>query len=326
MADNHRGLAVATTTVIIPSWNRASLLPRAVASARAAGSDIEIIVVDNASTDATKEICAGLAGVRYLRLDKNEGPSGARNAGIAASRGDYLAFLDDDDILLPGSVDQQIGRLDAHPEAGFCYGHVLLGDPNCVPSDLVYWNDGTVKRLPRQLPSGDIFTRLISENPIMIHSAVIRRQCVDSVGSFDLRLDRGEDWDFWVRVSEKYPAVTLEAPVAVVRIAEYGSGQLSADRRAMHMETLRLQRQWLNRAKAQALPKRTRRQLYRRFKANSAWVLASSAVNEFKRGSIRSSAYYFGGAFAISPSSAAKRILHAVAMFAAHTLRLVVNR
>ena len=91
-------------TVIIPTHNRPHLLPRAVESARAAGSDVEIIVVDDASTDQTATVCRNLEGIRHIRLERNQGVAGARNVGIFESSGKYVAFLDDDDLRLPGSL------------------------------------------------------------------------------------------------------------------------------------------------------------------------------------------------------------------------------
>ncbi|MDQ5836983.1 MAG: glycosyltransferase, partial [Acidobacteriota bacterium] len=96
-----------SVSVIIPTHNRPRLLPRAVESAHAAGEDVEVVIVDDASTDETAEVCRGLAGVKYIRLERNQGVAGARNVGLLASGGEYVAFLDDDDLRLPGSLDLQ---------------------------------------------------------------------------------------------------------------------------------------------------------------------------------------------------------------------------
>src|SRR5215213_1247745 len=120
-------------SVIIPTFSRPRLLARAVESARAASvSEVEVVVVDDASTDETAEVCRGLAGVRYVRLERNLGVAGARNVGLLASTGEYVAFLDDDDRRLPGSLDRQVSKLEENPRAGFCCGPLLLADAEGV--------------------------------------------------------------------------------------------------------------------------------------------------------------------------------------------------
>jgi glycosyltransferase involved in cell wall biosynthesis len=84
------------------------LLPRAVESALGAGTGVEVIVVDDASTDGTARVCAQLQGIKYIRLDRNQGVAGARNIGLLESSADFIAFLDDDDLRLPGSLDHQL--------------------------------------------------------------------------------------------------------------------------------------------------------------------------------------------------------------------------
>ncbi|HEV8169993.1 MAG TPA: glycosyltransferase family 2 protein, partial [Pyrinomonadaceae bacterium] len=125
---------MASVSVIIPTFDRPHLLPRAVESALRAGTDVEVIVVDDASTDATASVCANLQGIKYVRLDRNQGVAGARNVGILESTADFIAFLDDDDLRLPGSLDHQLSLFDSLPEAGFVGGGVLLGNQECIPT------------------------------------------------------------------------------------------------------------------------------------------------------------------------------------------------
>src|SRR5690242_20704176 len=103
-------------SLIIPTFNRPHLLPRAVASALRAGSDVEVIVVDDASQDDTASVCRKLRNIEYVRLERNQGVAGARNAGLLASTSEYVAFLDDDDLRLPGSLDHQLALLEAAPD------------------------------------------------------------------------------------------------------------------------------------------------------------------------------------------------------------------
>src|SRR2546422_872849 len=109
-------------SVIIPTFNRPHLLPRAAESALRAGRDVEVIVVDDASADRTASVCAALPDIKYVRLDRNQGVAGARNVGLLESTGDFVAFLDDDDLRLPYSLDHQLSLLEAVPDAGFVAG------------------------------------------------------------------------------------------------------------------------------------------------------------------------------------------------------------
>ena len=113
-------------SVIIPSFNRPHLLARCVESVRQAGPDIEVVVVDDASSDGTAKVCRALQNINYVRLDRNQGVAGARNAGLLASSGDYIGFLDDDDLRLPDSIAHQLALLEAAPEAGFVAGGCCL--------------------------------------------------------------------------------------------------------------------------------------------------------------------------------------------------------
>jgi len=106
-----------TISVVITTHNRAHLLSRAIESAQAAGSVLEVIVVDDASTDGTPELCARLAGIRYVCLSSNRGLAQARNVGIAESSSEFITFLDDDDLRLPGSLDAQLRVLDGHGDS-----------------------------------------------------------------------------------------------------------------------------------------------------------------------------------------------------------------
>ena len=115
-------------SIIIPTHNRPHLLPRVDESARDAGTDVEIIVVDDASKDETALVCRELAGINYIRLERNQGVAGARNVGILASSSEFIAFLDDDDLRLPGSLDLQRETLAANPEAALVCGAMLIAD------------------------------------------------------------------------------------------------------------------------------------------------------------------------------------------------------
>jgi cellulose synthase/poly-beta-1,6-N-acetylglucosamine synthase-like glycosyltransferase len=213
------------------------LLPRAVESAQRAGQDVEVIVVDDASEDETANVCRTLAGITYIRLDRNQGVAGARNIGLLECTGDYIAFLDDDDVRLPSSIDAQVKSLKVHPEAGMIYGRVLYGDQECRAKGGFY---------PDMCHQGDLFWRLMRWNFIPCPSVVFRRACLLRVGFLDESAPGIDDWDLWVRVAELYQVLATEQPVAIWRQPTPTSGQFSFRADGMHRQARRLHRdKWL---------------------------------------------------------------------------------
>jgi glycosyltransferase involved in cell wall biosynthesis len=206
-------------SVIIPTHDRAELLPRAVESAFAAGKDVEVVVVDDASTDETPVVCRRWPGVRYVRLEQNQGVAAARNIGIDVSSSEYVAFLDDDDERLPGSLDRQADALDAEPAASLAYGQVQFASAR----------DGrlTGEISPRKCLRGDVFWDLMRYNFIYVPSTLARRERVTAVGAFVA--DCLEDWHLWLRLAERAPIVAVEGPVAVYRVAALGSKQYTSN-------------------------------------------------------------------------------------------------
>ena len=214
-----------TVTVIIPTRNRAAFLRGAVESAKHSGAISEIVVVDDGSTDETPEVCRKLSDIRYIRLPRHLGLAAARNAGIAASKTEFVAFLDDDDRRLPDSLECQVRALDASPHAGFCYGQVLIADPSRqLPTGEIF---------PQQCPDGDIFWALLEQNFIPVPSVVARREAAVAAGLFS-ELQAIEDWQLWLRITEVRPVVSVQKPVALYRRANRSSGQMSSDFSSMY--------------------------------------------------------------------------------------------
>lgn len=222
---------MANVSVIIPTRSRPHLLPRAVASAKRAGSEVEVIVVDDASTDDTANVCKTLRGINYIRLEHNQGVAGARNVGILASSADYIAFLDDDDIRLPGSLDFQVEALSENKEAGFICGSVLMADQE---GNLT--GDVTVPKAS----SGDVFWQLLGFGlSVMAISVVVRKDCFARVGMLQANLSGIDDWDILVRIAELYPVIVVDQPVSIYRqptpYSDQGSSAMARHlRRAAH--------------------------------------------------------------------------------------------
>jgi glycosyltransferase involved in cell wall biosynthesis len=269
-------------SVIIPTFNRASLLPRAVESALAAGRDLEVIVVDDASEDDTRQVCAGMPGIRYVRLERNSGVASARNAGVLESRAPFITALGDDDLRLPGSLDAQVDLLKASPRAAFCYGRVLVGDSRrMLPTGEV---------MPARCPAGDIFWELLERNFVPDLSVVVHKDKLVETGLFNPGLTAVEDWDMWLRLAERWHAVAVAEPVAVYRRADGSSGQICSDSVEIYRQMLRVQEMALKLPRARAATNAARRRVRRRLRnlAYEAMICeAEHALVEGDRGSAR---------------------------------------
>jgi glycosyltransferase involved in cell wall biosynthesis len=195
-------------SVVIPAYNNAGTLAEAIASVRSqAGPCREIIVVDDGSSDATAQIYNELDGpdLRLIR-QLNVGPGAARNRGIAAARGEWIALLDADDVWLPAKLEVQFVQLEQAPEARFCFaGHVVR-----MP-------DGTEHLHECRLPERSIFIDLLKGNRLPTSTAVVRRDCFAEAGLFDTTLRTGEDWDMWLRLTAMFQGVLVPQPMEVYR-------------------------------------------------------------------------------------------------------------
>jgi glycosyltransferase involved in cell wall biosynthesis len=266
-------------SIIIATHDRPHLLPRAVNSARAAGTNVEVIVVDDASTDETAAVCRDLTGIKYVRLDRNQGVAGARNIGLLHSEGDYVTFLDDDDLRLPGSLDDQAEILDANPEAGFVCGAMIVADQDYQPT-------GEVIR-PRQ-SGGDVFWDILEfDFPVMGLSTLIRKECFLRVGLLGRHLIGIDDWDIFVRIAELYPVVTDRKPVGVYRQATRYSNQGSSARATQLRRVAMHQLNLLRLPRAMAAGSSKRRAIRRRTINRLADTLLWSAARGLPHGEFR---------------------------------------
>lgn len=256
-------------SIIIPTHNRAKFLPRAVETAQQAGTDVEIIVVDDGSTDHTADLCESLSRIRYIRLASNQGLAAARNAGIRSSSAEFVAFVDDDDLRLPGSIDRQVRALRHTRSAALCHGSVLLADAKRrLPTGEIF---------PLNPISGDIFWNLLEGTFLCLATVVARRQILFDCGLFDENLKKAEDWDLWLRVTEKWPVISINEPVAIYRQAAPHSEQLCSDTVSLFRQMLTVQEVNLRRPRAAAAPYWKRRRARSRLVTFAYDALVSQA-------------------------------------------------
>ena len=277
-----RKLIVPKISVVIPTYNRARLLPHAIESAQNAGSDLEVIVVDDCSSDDTPEVCAKIVGIKYVRLNVNGGLANARNAGIAESSCEFVAFLDDDDLRLPGSLDKQLYLLTADDRIALCYGQALIGDARRqLPTGEIY---------PLNCAQGDIFWELLEDNFIPMPSVLARKSALLNAGGFNTALKLIEDWDMWLRLSERFLVAAVEEPVAIHRKAIAESDQMCSNAAAICKQALRVQQMALTRPRARASAVAKRRYAQRKFRDRAYEILmteATNSIHEGKSGSAR---------------------------------------
>jgi hypothetical protein len=289
---------VVKVSIIIPTHNRAALLPQAIESAKAAGADTEVIVVDDASTDETPELCKATAGVRYLRLDRNVRQAGARNAGIAVSQGKYVAFLDDDDRRLPGSLENQIELLDSDPQLAFVYGRVIFADPQTgIPTGETH---------PDEMLRGDLFWTLLKANFIHIPSVLARKELVEHSRLFDPSVTGLEDWLMWIRLAERGLVGAVEEPVAIYRTYTRSSGQTSSNTAAMCLAAVRAQQKALQLPRAMESSADKRREVRQYCLDALSWKLVDASIAELLEGNYKTALKDYVSALRINPKRSAR--------------------
>lgn len=282
-----------SVSVIITTYNRAQLLPRAVESALRAGSDLEVIVIDDCSTDNTAEVCAALKNIRYLGLRTNGGLAHARNVGIAESSAPFIAFLDDDDLRLPDSLPLQLKALTSDHRNAFCYGQALIGDAQRqLPTGEIY---------PLTCPQGEVFWELLEDNFIPMPTVLARKSSLLEHGCFDTSLKLIEDWDMWLRLSEHHSVAVVEQPVAIHRKAVAKSGQMCSNSAAICRQAFRVQQRALNRPRALAAPKAKRRHAQRKFRNRAYEILMTQATDSIHAGDAKSARANLRDAFRFRP-------------------------
>ncbi|MDZ4770958.1 MAG: glycosyltransferase [Chloroflexota bacterium] len=177
-----------SVSVIIPVHNGAVFLPDAIQSVRAQNySPIEIIVVDDGSTDATADVASSLGDDVHLIRQPKRGVSAARNVGFAAASGDLIAFLDADDLLTPGTIAAEVGCFESNPDIDMVGGYMQL-----IP---LLGADGAAVHAPTMI-------RNIPQLTVQMGCALFRSALVERVGGFDETLSYAEDVDWHLRAEE----------------------------------------------------------------------------------------------------------------------------
>lgn len=223
-------------TVVIPAFNCADYIGATIESVNAQSfQPAEVIVVDDGSTDVTAEVIKKFPTVRYIR-QSNGGPSRARNRGIQEAVGEYIAFLDSDDLWPPDKLRDQVAALESRPEAGLVFGDMrcFADSGQAEPSMFERYGFGA-QYFGHPQRVVDAVPKLLAMNFIPTGTVMARKQTLVEAGLFDERQRLVEDWDLWLRVALRCP---IAYSTKVWKLKRLHSNNLSRDTEAMSKAAL----------------------------------------------------------------------------------------
>ncbi|MBA3018056.1 MAG: glycosyltransferase [Proteobacteria bacterium] len=195
-------------SVIIPTYNRGWAIKEAIDSVLAQDfTDFELIVVDDGSTDNTQDILNSYKEDIIVLHQENKGVSAARNRGIASASGQYIAFLDSDDLWLPQKLSTQVDFFNTNPDALICQT-----EEKWIRNGMF----ANPKKRHRKL-SGNIFEQSLYLCLVSPSAVMMKRSLFEKAGMFDETLSACEDYDMWLRVSCRYPVYLIDTPLIIKR-------------------------------------------------------------------------------------------------------------
>lgn len=209
-----------TVTVIIPTYNRGHVIRRALHSVlHQTYQSLEVIVVDDGSTDNTEAIVASFNDPRilYIRHETKQGAAAARNTGIEAASADFIAFQDSDDEWLCEKLERQMAIF---RQAGANVGVVYTGFLRLENNRASYCPPKNIKK------SGNILESLLNGNFVTTQAVVVRKACFQKVGMFDEQLPRLQDWELFIRMAKHYEFICIDEPFL---IAFHSTTSITAD-------------------------------------------------------------------------------------------------
>lgn len=245
----------------------AAFLPLAIRSALAqTHRNIEVLVIDDGSTDATAEAIAPFLADARVRCRKqtNGGQAVAKNRGIREAAGEYVAFLDADDLWTPDKLEAQIPLFAASPAVG-----VVYSDFTCIDE-----KGNPLSKVPGKLHRGRVSGPLLIYNFVGFGTSVVKRECFERLGYFNEDLRMGIDYDLWLRFSTQYEFDYVDRPLLHYR--EW-SGQMSRNWNARYLNGIEIMKSFL-RDFPDAVDMRT---------ANEAWAHTYAGFGYYMRASSR---------------------------------------
>ncbi|MBU0485003.1 MAG: glycosyltransferase [Proteobacteria bacterium] len=208
IVNNSQNGPTPTVSVILPTYNRAGSLVRAINSVlNQSFADFELIIVDDASIDGTADIVGEIKDkrLRYIKHDKQQGAGATRNTGIAAARGECIAFQDSDDEWVLSKLEEQVAVLNSRPEIGAVFSPFLRVTP-----------DNKYRQIPEQITTymdGNILAGILGRSFIGTPTLLVRRSVLEKSGVFDEQLHTLEDWELSIRMAKHCRFACIKTPL-----------------------------------------------------------------------------------------------------------------
>ncbi|NQT82438.1 glycosyltransferase [bacterium] len=260
-----------TVSVVISTYNYGRFLAEAIDSVLAQTyKDYEIIVVDDGSTDNTREVVQPYTDLPNFiyHVKPNGGQPSALNKGIQLSRGRFIAFLDADDKWLPEKLERQMPLFEGRPQVGVVYCRRALFNEERVIGD----------HYSKPLRSGMVINWLLVDNFVPFASSIVRKECFEKAGPFDPKMKRCNDYDLWLRIALHYEFDFVDEPLHLYR---EGHVRMSSDGMAMIRGAFRVQRKFLRHCEC---PHMIKRSAVRAATSDKYWLLGRLYVEEGRKG------------------------------------------
>ncbi|WP_392482955.1 glycosyltransferase family 2 protein [Nostoc sp. C110] len=200
-------------SVIIPAYNAMHYLPKTVSSVlQQTFTNFEILIINDGSSDNIQEWVLNLTDKRVkLISQQNQGVSVARNIGISQAQGEYIAFLDSDDLWNATKLEKQVRCLDHNPTIGLVHTWMAVIDEQGKPTGKVM----------KSKTEGSVWKQLVEKNTVACSSVMVRRLCFQKLGGFSPRQNEYpvdvEDWEMWIRIAAHYPFTVIKEPLISYR-------------------------------------------------------------------------------------------------------------
>lgn len=203
-------------SIIIPTYNRTDYLKLTLESVlNQTFQDFEIIVVDDGTPNTNNEVlCEKFDRVKYIKIENSGGPAKPRNKGILEAKGEYVAFVDDDDLWLPTKLEKQVAILQSNPNFGLVHSCCEVIDENGIKKDEIIGRPGSL-----DVKHGDVSMKMIGSWTIMMPTPLVRKKVIDEVGFFnEIMAPAIEDTEFWSRCSFVTNFFYIDEALALYRV------------------------------------------------------------------------------------------------------------